>query len=153
MIALNLPKADFRFRREGDGIYVFDALRRRYVKFTPEEYVRQSFVNFLVVHKGYPRGLMNNEVAIEINSVKLRCDTIVYDRDTRPLMIVEYKAPTCAIDEAVLRQAYVYNMALRAHYLVLSNGLAHHCFHVDYVANEMRRLDALPDYQDLCLNV
>ena len=96
---------------------------------------------------------MNNEVAIEINSVKLRCDTVVYDRDMRPLMIVEYKAPTCTIDEAVLRQAYVYNMALRAHYLVLSNGFAHHCFHVDYVANEMHRLDALPDYQDLCLNV
>ncbi len=153
MIALNLPKADLRLKRDDDGVQVFDALRRRYVKFTPEEYVRQSFVNFLVMHKGYPRGLMGNEVAIEINSVKLRCDTVVYGRDMRPLMIVEYKAPTCHIDEAVLRQAYVYNMALRAGYLVLSNGLAHHCFQVDYASNEIHRLEALPDYQDLCLNV
>ena len=91
---------------------VLDILRRRYVRLTPEEMVRQCFINFLVEYKGYPTALIGNEVQLSIGEKKLRCDSVLYDRDMQPRMIMEYKAPDIEITEKVLHQILSYNTQL-----------------------------------------
>lgn len=149
MIDLNLPKTDFKIKTVGAKKYIFDSLRRKFVKLTPEEYVRQNFVFFLTEHMGYPSGLMGNEVGIIFNGMNFRCDSVLYDSEARPFMIIEYKAPDVRIDSEVLKQAYLYNRVLRAKYLVLSNGMVHYCFKIDYEANKIENMGYIPKYSEL----
>ena len=109
MFALNLPAFEAKItQREGKNV-IFDVLRRRYVALTPEEWVRQHFTNFLLKEKGYPQGLLANEIQINLNGTKKRCDTVLYRRDLTPQMIVEYKAPSVEITQAVFDQITRYN--------------------------------------------
>ena len=117
MISLNLPSFDIKIRREGNRAVVLDPLRRRWVALTPEEWVRQHFVNLLVSEKHYPATLVANEVQLSVGEKVMRADTVVYDRTLRPRMIVEYKAPTVAITQKVFDQISVYNLLLRVDYL------------------------------------
>ena len=94
MNELNLPAYDVKIRGTREQPEIFDFLRRRYVALTPEEWVRQHFTHWLVDHKDYPKGLLANEVALVCGDKTVRCDSIVYASDQRPLMIIEYKAPT-----------------------------------------------------------
>ncbi len=150
MISLNLPEADIKTKRQGERLTVFDVLRSKYVALTPEEWVRQHFVSFLLHHKHYPSALMMNEVGVTLGGVTRRCDTVVYSRGTAlPLVIVEYKAPTVAITEAVFRQIASYNYALRARYLFVSNGLTHYACRMDYSAGRTQFLPDIPDFADL----
>ena len=119
MFALNLPAFEAKIaQREGKNV-IFDVLRRRYVALTPEEWVRQHFTNFLLKEKGYPQGLLANEIQINLNGTKKRCDTVLYRRDLTPQMIVEYKAPSVEITQAVFDQITRYNMVLKVDYLVV----------------------------------
>ena len=93
---------------------IFDVIRRRYVALTPEEWVRQHFVHFLLAHKGYPQALMANEVQVQLNGTKKRCDTVLYRRDLTARMIVEYKAPEIEITQKVFDQITRYNMVLKS---------------------------------------
>lgn len=149
MIDLNLPKTDFKIKIIESKKYIFDPLRRKFVKLTPEEYVRQSFIAYLVNHKGYPSGLMGNEVGLMFNGMKFRCDSVLYDASAMPLMIMEYKAPDVIIDSNVLKQAYLYNRVLRVKYLLLSNGMVHYCFKIDYSANKIENIGYIPEYGEL----
>ena len=129
MLSLNLPVFDAKVvNREGKPV-IFDVIRRRYVALTPEEWVRQHFVHFLLNHKGYPQALMANEVQVQLNGTKKRCDTVLYRRDLTARMIVEY------------------NMVLKVDYLVVSNGLQHYCCRMDYEKNSYTFLPDIPDYQ------
>lgn len=128
---------------------VLDVLRRKYVSLTPEEWVRQHFVHFLMEHKGYPMALMANEVALKIGNKPLRADSVLYGRDLRPRMIVEYKAPSVAITQQVFDQVMAYNLLLHVDYLVVSNGLQHYCCKVDYVSGSCSFLQDIPMYTDL----
>ena len=83
---------------------IFDFLRRKYVALTPEEWVRQHFVHFLIEHKGYPKGLIGNEIELQIGAKRLRCDSILYNKMAQPQMIIEYKAPTIPIQQKVFQQ-------------------------------------------------
>ena len=132
MISLNLPSFDIKIRREGNRAVVLDPLRRRWVALTPEEWVRQHFVNLLVSEKHYPATLVANEVQLSVGEKVMRADTVVYDRTLRPRMIVEYKAPTVAITQKVFDQISIYNMLLHVDYLVVSNGLQHYICKMDY---------------------
>lgn len=132
MISLNLPKAELKIKWEDGGLKVFDALRNKYVRLTPEEWVRQNFVAYLVNHLGYPSGLMGNEISLTQNGIKRRCDTIVADSNGKPLIIIEYKAPDVEISQEVFNQICRYNSVLRAKYLVVTNGLNHFCCRIDY---------------------
>ena len=110
MIELNLPTYPYRLRRNADGrIAIWDATRRRYVVLTPEEWVRQHFVAFLVAHRGYPAGRIGNEISLTLNSMPRRCDTIVYDAQGNPLALVEYKAPHVTITQDTFDQIVRYN--------------------------------------------
>lgn len=149
MLSLNLPAFDAKIIVKNGKNVIFDSIRRRYVALTPEEWVRQHFVNFLIAHKGYPRELMANEVPITLNGTKKRCDTVLYKRDLSARMIIEYKAPDVEITQAVFNQIMRYNMVLRVEYLVISNGIQHFCCQMDYANNRYNFLQDIPDYHQI----
>ena len=93
MFTLNLPQYPIKVIKRNGRTIIFDELRRKYVTLTPEEWVRQHFVHYLITFKKYPQGLIANEVSLTLNDTTKRCDTVVYDRQARPRIIVEYKAP------------------------------------------------------------
>lgn len=124
---LNLPYYEVKMRETPQGLDIWDTLRRRFVALTPEEWVRQHFVNYLINHLGYPQGLMGNEISLNLNGVRLRSDTIVYDRQGAPWMIIEYKAPDIPMTREVVAQALRYNLVLKARYITITNGLTIHC--------------------------
>jgi len=127
-LQLNLPTYDVKFSLRADGVRcIFDRLRRKFVALTPEEWVRQHFVNFLIFYRDFPEGLMANEVCLLQNGCRRRSDTVVYDRNAAPLAIVEYKAPDVVINEKVFDQIVRYNMVLGVHWLIVSNGINHYC--------------------------
>ncbi|MBR1933590.1 MAG: type I restriction enzyme HsdR N-terminal domain-containing protein [Prevotella sp.] len=149
MTQLNLPPYEIRVQEKGGRQQIFDFLRRRYVALTPEEWVRQHFVHFLVEHKGYPKGLLANEVELRTGEKKLRCDTLLYNKALAPQMIIEYKAPGIEITQRVFNQITVYNMLLHVDYLIVSNGLQHYCCRMDYEHHRYQFLRDIPDYQEL----
>lgn len=149
MSALNLPAFDTKITIKDGKRQIFDTLRRCYVALTPEEWVRQHFVNYLCTAKGYPPALMANEVQIMLNGMKKRCDTVVYDKELRPRVIVEYKAPTVKLTKEVFAQISRYNLTLRVDYLIVSNGVQHYCCRMDYENNSYTFLQEIPDYERL----
>lgn len=149
MNELNLPSFDVKLRGTREKPEIFDFLRKRYVALTPEEWVRQHFTHWLVEHKGYPQGLVGNEIALKQGEKALRCDSVVYHKDAEPLMIIEYKAPTVSLSQRVLHQISVYNLLLHVDYLVVSNGLQHWCCKMDYEAQTYHFLEEIPDYRCL----
>ena len=149
MIPLNLPDYEIKLSGTPTKPTIFDILRRKYVALTPEEWVRQHFVNYLIHHKGYPQLLMANEVALSIGDKSLRADSVLYDRDLKPQMILEYKAPTIALTQKVFDQITVYNMLLHVDYLVVSNGLQHICCKMNYTDNSYTFLSDLPHYTEI----
>ena len=149
MYELNLPKYGIKIKNDKGHQSIFDVLRRKYVALTPEEWVRQHFVHFLIEHKEYPKALMANEIQLAIGNKKLRCDSVLYDRTLRPRMIIEYKAPTVSITQKVFDQITIYNMLLHVDYLVVSNGIKHYCCRMDYANQKYLFLEDIPDYQNL----
>lgn len=147
---LHLPPARLRLRHAPEGgAEVFDPYRQRWLVLTPEEWVRQHFVDFLVNVKGVPAGLVANERPITLNSTRKRCDTVIYSRSLAPLAIVEYKAPSVPISPAVFNQIARYNIVLRVPYLIVSNGLTHYCCRVDYDNDRCEFLTAIPTYAEM----
>ena len=123
MLPLNLPKFSVKVTEKAGKPSIWDPVRRKFVALTPEEWVRQHFVNYLVTEKNYPQELLANEVAVKLNGTSKRCDTVAYNRFLAPLMIIEYKAPHIEITSAVFDQIVRYNMALHVKYLTVSNGI------------------------------
>ena len=149
MIRLNLPTFEIKLQGTQEHPRIFDMLRRRYIALTPEEWVRQHFVHYLTEHKGYPAALMANEVSLSIGNKKLRADSVLYDRQLRPRMIVEYKAPSVAITQKVFDQIAAYNILLHVDYLVVSNGLRHYCCQMDYNNRSYKFLEEIPNYEHI----
>ena len=149
MLSLNLPTFEAKIKAKGEKKVIFDVIRRRYVSLTPEEWVRQHFVHFLLSHKGFPPALLANEVAIELNGTKKRCDTVLYSRELKARLIVEYKAPHIEITQEVFDQITRYNMVLRVDYLIVTNGLNHYCCKIDYDQQKYYFLQEVPHYTTL----
>lgn len=146
---LNLPAYEFQTQKDGDDVSIFDRLRKKFVALTPEENVRQHFVEYLIKERAFPAGLMNNEIAIVQNGIKRRCDTVVFDRTGEPLMIVENKAPHVKITQEVFNQIYRYNLVLKVKYLVVTNGMVNYCCKVDYENRRCHFLPNIPLYDSL----
>ncbi len=149
MQRLNLPPYGASVKESGGKKYIFDRLRRRYVALTPEEWVRQHFVNYLVNSLGYPPGLMANEVEIRCGRKKLRADTVVSDRGLSPLMVVEYKAPDIPVNGRVLEQASAYGTLLGAEYMAVSNGMTSLCLSLRNRERRPAVLPGIPAYAEL----
>ena len=150
MQQLNLPPFNIKVAEREGQTTIYDFLRHRYLRLTPEEWVRQHFTHFLVEHKGYPTALLANEVTIDVNGVARRCDSVLYKAaGGLPRMIIEYKAPHIHITQSVFQQIYSYNSVLRADYLIVSNGINHYCCHVDYDNMRVDFLKDIPNYIEL----
>ena len=149
MIPLNLPEFKIKLAGTKDRPLVLDVLRRRYVKLTPEEWVRQHFVHFLIEHKGFPAALLANEISLKIGEKALRADSVLFGRDLKPRMIIEYKAPSIPISQKVFDQIFTYNLILHVDYLVVSNGLEHYCCKMDHANQKYLFLEDIPSYQFL----
>lgn len=146
MIKLNLPTYDIKLSGSKERPQIWDTLRRKYVKLTPEEWVRQHFVHYLTEQKGYPTALLANEIQLKVGEKVLRADSVLYTRQLRPQMIIEYKAPHIAITQKVFDQISVYNMLLHVDYLVVSNGIDHYICKMDYEGKKCMFLEDIPDY-------
>ena len=149
MIRLNLPEYEINVVERDGKRMIFDFLRRKYVALTPEEWVRQHFTHFLVSQKGYPKTLLANEAQLQIGDKHLRCDTVLYNKEMQPLMIVEYKAPQIQLQQKTFDQIAAYNLLLHADFLVVSNGLQHYCCQLVYEQRTYRFLTEIPDYSTL----
>lgn len=150
---LNLPEYQFNIKKKRhDGLVILDTLRKRWVALTPEEWVRQNFVRYLIEDREFPAALMNNEISLTQNGIKRRCDTLVADRQGLPLVIVEYKAPTIEISQKAFDQIVRYNMVLKAQYLIVTNGMRHYCCKIDYKNNSYAFLQEIPSYNVLAIN-
>src|SRR5574344_37665 len=147
MYRLNLPEYEIKIAEHKGKKTIFDILRRKYVALTPEEWVRQHFIHYLIEHKGYPQTLLANEIKLEIGNKTLRCDSVLYDRTMQPRMIVEYKEPTIVLQQKVFNQISTYNLLLKVDYLVISNGMQHYCCKMDYEKQTYEFLNDIPDYE------
>ena len=153
MTRLNLPPFEIKLRGTKAQPQIFDILRKKYIALTPEEWVRQHFVHFLVEHKGYPAALMANEIQLKVGEKTLRADSVLYSRELKPRMIIEYKAPHIPITQKVFDQISIYNMLLHVDYLVVSNGLQHYICKMDYNDKKYLFLEDIPDYEELLLSL
>ncbi len=149
MYSLNLPQYEIKTTEQNGKTNIFDILRRKYVCLTPEEWVRQHFIHFLIEHKGYPTVLLANEIELKIGQKKLRCDSVLYDNEAKPCMIIEYKAPNITLTQKVFDQISVYNMLLHVDYLIVSNGMQHYCCKMNYEKKNYSFLKDIPDYNEL----
>lgn len=149
MQKLNLPEYSFKFKiREGKD-YIFDSLRKKYIRLTPEEWVRQNFVQFLIVEKKYPVSLIVLEAGVKVNNNPQRADLIVFDRSGNPALAAEFKAPEIKISQLTFDQVVRYNMQLKVKFLIVSNGLEHFCCSINYTENSFAYLAEIPDFVDI----
>ena len=149
MLRLNLPSKEFKIKESDGKLAIFDDIRKKYVALTPEEWVRQNFIHYLISDKNYPKSLIANEISIKLNNTVKRCDSVIYDRLLNPLVIVEYKAPEVEITQAVFDQISRYNIVFKVPFLIVSNGLSHYCCHIDYNLNKSTFLTEIPLYESI----
>lgn len=149
MQQLNLPEYAFRIKTEEGKTLIFDAIRRKFVALTPEEWVRQNFIEYLKTEKKYPASLMAVEKQVTINQLQRRFDLLVYSRTHQPCLIAEFKSPDVKITQEVFDQVVRYNMALKVAGIIVSNGLQHFACKMDYANNSFSYLREIPGYGEL----
>lgn len=141
---LNLPVYQFKTKVEGQRTYIFDTIRKKYLVLTPEEWVRQNFLQYLIHEKQFPASLIAIEAGLKYNQLQKRLDVLVYDKQGAPHLIVECKAPEIKITQEVFDQVARYNFVFKAKYLVVTNGLQHFCCEMDYNENSFRYIEQIP---------
>lgn len=146
MQQLNFKAYNFRFRENTGKISVFDEIRKKFVILTPEEWVRQHVVQFLMLEKNYPKSLINVEKLLTINGLTKRYDVVVFNNDGSIFILVECKAPQIKISQGVFDQIARYNMALQSQFLMVTNGMNHYFCQMDYSNEKYEFLGELPNY-------
>ena len=149
MQKLNLPEYSFKIKTREGKSFIFDPLRKKYVRLTPEEWVRQNFVQFLIVEKKYSTSLMAVEAGVKVNNNPQRADLVVYDRTGNSVLVAEFKAPEVKISQQTFDQIVRYNMQLKVLFLIVSNGLEHFCCRINYTDNSYSFLTEIPDFTDV----
>lgn len=142
---LNFPTYQFRFKNRENKLAIFDVLRKKFVLLTPEEWVRQHTIHFLIETKYFPKNLLNVEKVIKVNGLTKRYDIVVYNSEGNIDLLVECKAPQVKIDQATFDQIARYNLSLRAEYLMITNGMQHFFCQLDYEAKSYSFLPELPN--------
>lgn len=149
MLALNLPDYSSELNLNIEEGIVFDPFRKKNVKLTPEEWVRQNFLLFLSLEKGFPKGLLSVEMGLTLNNLMRRCDVVAFDSIGKARLIVECKAPKVKISQKTFDQIAAYNLKLQVDYLIVTNGINHYCCHMDYKNNTYVFLEDIPNYRDV----
>lgn len=147
MVSLNLPAFDYVLKKEAGKVFILDIIRKKYLVLTPEEWVRQHFIHYLLTTLQYPKALIKVEGGLSFNRLQKRSDIVVFDRKGSPWMVIECKAPDQKLSQQTLHQASVYNHTLQAKYLVVTNGLVNVCCEVDWAAAKTIVLDQMPVYK------
>ncbi|MCT4613358.1 MAG: type I restriction enzyme HsdR N-terminal domain-containing protein [Marinifilaceae bacterium] len=148
IVKLNLPIYKFRFKEENGRKKIFDQIRKKYYVLSPEEWVRQNIISYLIDEKKYPASLIAVETKVDVNKLPQRSDIVLYSNNLKPLMIVECKAPEVKITQQSFNQITRYNMILRVPLLFVSNGLNHYCCHYNYAENSYKYLKEIPNYKE-----
>lgn len=127
MLELSLPAFEYKVKKQGGTVLIFDVVRKKYVVLTPEEWVRQHVVHYLLEVKSYPIALVAVEREIDLYGLRRRFDVVVFDRKGEPWLLVECKAPSVQLTRQVFDQAFRYNITLAAPYVAITNGVTHYC--------------------------
>lgn len=146
MQKLNFPTYTFRFKNNENKVSIFDEIRKKFVVFQPEEWVRQHCVRYLIEQKNYPKSLINVEKELKVNNLTKRYDIVVYRPDGRIFLIIECKAPKVKISQATFDQIARYNLTLNAEYLMVTNGLNHYYCQMDIEHSKYIFLKDIPNY-------
>ena len=152
MDKLNFPTYAFKVKGQGEEKKIFDEIRKKYIILTPEEWVRQNLVRYLIREKNYPSGLFKVETGLKYNNLAKRTDVVVYNPQAEVVLIVECKAPGVTINQDPFNQIAMYNKELQGKYLIVTNGLSHYCCKMDYENGEHKFLDEIPDYKSISLS-
>ncbi len=149
MEKLNLPQFEFKIIKNGNNFEIFDIFRKKFVILTPEEWVRQNFCKYLVQYKKFPISLIAIEKQIIYNNTKRRFDAVVFNRKMQPLIVIEFKAKSVKIDENVFHQISIYNNIFKAPYLIVSNGLEHYYFNINFKQNSINQIEDIENFDNL----
>lgn len=147
MQKLNLPSYSFSIKEENKKTKIFDVIRKKYFILTPEEWVRQNIIQYLIHEKSVPSGLIAVERGITLNGLRKRTDILVYSKNGNPILLVECKAPMVKINQAVFDQIGRYNINFKLPYLLVSNGMQHYIAKIDFEKESFAFINEIPDYE------
>jgi len=147
MEKLNFPDYSIRFKNRENKDFVFDIIRKKWFLLTPEEWVRQHCIHFLIFNKNYPKSLINVEKKILVNKIPKRYDIVVYSKYGDAIILVECKASNINISQNVFDQIAKYNLSLKSKYLMVSNGMSHYFCEVNYESNNYYFLADIPNFK------
>jgi type I site-specific restriction endonuclease len=147
MQQLNFPSYSFRFKNSENKVSIFDEIRKKFIILTPEEWVRQHVIRFLLEDKKFPKSLINVEKVLKVNGLRKRYDVVVYNSDGSILVLIECKAPEIKTAQATFDQIARYNMTLDAQFLMVTNGLNHYFCKMDFENEKYEFLTELPNYK------
>lgn len=149
MYKLNLPYFDLKVKCTEGINYIFDDIRKKWLKLTPEEWVRQNFIKYLINDREYPSTLIAIEMALNVNKMSRRGDIIIFSKSGVPLVIVECKAPNIKINQKAFEQIAQYNIPYQVNYLIVTNGITHYCCKIDYINKTYKFIKDIPLYSDI----
>ena len=149
MQTLNFPPASFKIVKENGRLKIFDSIRKKYLVLTPEEWVRQNVIRFLIDHRSFPQGLLQMETGVKYYQKKGRTDALFVNRNGIPVVLIECKAPDVVISQKTLDQVSRYNSSIKASFIILTNGLKHFFMKVDFLESKLITLTEIPSYQYL----
>ncbi|RTY88665.1 type I restriction enzyme HsdR N-terminal domain-containing protein [Flavobacterium sp. RSP49] len=146
MQQLNFSSYTFRFKNSENKVSIFDAIRKKFIILTSEEWVRQHVIQFLLEEKKYPKSLINVEKVLKVNGLRKRYDVVVFNKDGSIFILIECKAPEVKITQATFDQIARYNMTLKSEFLMVTNGLNHYFCEMDFENERYAFLENLPNY-------
>jgi hypothetical protein len=149
---LRFPSYNFRIHsatQAGQSLKIFDIIRKKYISLTPEEWVRQHLLHFLVNERKFPQSLLSVEKKVLVNKLMRRTDIVAYSNSLQPLLIAECKAPTIRLQQDTFDQAARYNMTLGVGYFIITNGFETHCCTIDHANKKYVFLKDVPFYAEL----
>lgn len=146
MRALNLPAYDAKVKKSDGKVLIFDGVRKKYVVLTPEEWVRQHVIHYLIIHRFYPKSLFRIESGLTFNKLQKRSDILVHDRKGKPWMLIECKSSDIKLSQRAFNQVAIYNMTIGAKYVAVSNGMVHYCCLAPGPGVDPQFLEEFPDF-------
>lgn len=149
MRELNLPKYNYKLKQQNGKTYIFDCIRKKYLVLTPEEWVRQNFIHFLINKKNIPRSLIVIEKGLKFNEMQKRADVLVFDGNKTPLVLIECKAASVKVTQETFYQIARYNMVFKVPFLIVTNGLNHYCCAINFTNQSIVFLEDIPLFGDM----
>lgn len=149
MQQLGFPDYTFTLKQDKGKTFILDPVRKKYVKLTPEEWVRQHIIKYLSESLNYPYSHMCIEKSLNVNKLSKRADILIYNEELAPALLVECKAPDITLTNRVFEQVSAYNIAFKVPWLLITNGITHYASHINYSTGKISHIDYIPEYNQL----